>query len=240
MRLGECSSIEMLLGRLALVPELDSIVLATTSEPDDDVLVERLSHSTWATAISVYRGSAMDVLGRFASAAKAHSAGTVVRVTGDDPFKDPVLVSEVCQAFAASGVDYAATERQTGFPEGMDVEVISAQALERSARLAAALYEREHVTAHVREHLEIYRHLHVAPPNRNFSTHRYTLDTPDDLLFMRHVVKDYPAAVGGVAWTDLCSFVENRPSLKRLMPQIPAYAGLELSRRSEGSGGISE
>ncbi len=71
------------INRLHFAKEINQIVLATTINPQDDLLVE------WAKkeAVSIFRGSEENVLSRFYHAAKEYNADIIVRITADDPFK---------------------------------------------------------------------------------------------------------------------------------------------------------
>src|SRR5574337_78113 len=65
--------------RLKASELIDEVVVATTTEPSDDVIAE------WCglNGTPFYRGSLNDVLDRYFNAAKEFGARTVVRVTSD-------------------------------------------------------------------------------------------------------------------------------------------------------------
>ena len=105
------------------------IVVATSREASDDPLAAWLVSKGQA----VFRGAPTDLLDRFARcASSAGPVSHVVRVKGDAPFVDPRLIDEGIRLALASGVDYV-TNRDAGFPTGLEVEVISARALQESA-----------------------------------------------------------------------------------------------------------
>jgi len=85
-----------------------------------------------------------DVLARYAEAAQQLEAEAVVRVTGDSPLIDPTVVAEAIQCFAAGRLDYVALASQ--WPDGLDVECISAQALYTAHAEATEASDREHVS----------------------------------------------------------------------------------------------
>ena len=91
--------IELLLRRLGRSRRIDRIVLATSIDPRDDPLAAHVL----ALGHEVYRGSETDVLDRYVQAVLLHRPDAVVRITGDCPLVDPVLVDEVIDAFEASG-----------------------------------------------------------------------------------------------------------------------------------------
>src|SRR5690606_1992213 len=117
--------IQFLLERLARARSLDAIVLATSTAASSDSLAEFVQ----GLGYEVYRGSEDDVLDRYYQAAMAAKATTVVRITGDCPFVDPVLVDEAVAAFSSGDVDYLSNTAPPSYPDGLDIEVFSFAAL---------------------------------------------------------------------------------------------------------------
>ncbi len=171
-------SLAHIIKRLQRVPSIDGIVVATTSAPEDDVICE----CARTTAVSVYRGSADDVLGRTVAAARSVGAATIVRVGGDCPLIDPAVVEAVIAAFQRHRPDFASScLRPREYPLGIAVEVFPAALLEEVAREAVASRDREHVTLFFEEHPERFTLLGVAPATgAKRPDLRLTLDTPSD------------------------------------------------------------
>jgi spore coat polysaccharide biosynthesis protein SpsF len=123
---------------------VDQIVVATTADSSDDEVAELVA----AADYDVFRGSENDVLDRFHQTAVAAKAGVVVRLTGDCPLTDAALIDEGVEAWRAGQpeVDFVSNALSETYPDGMDVEVFSAELLERAWREASLPSEREHVT----------------------------------------------------------------------------------------------
>jgi|TARA_B100001964_G_C14104505_1_gene540872 spore coat polysaccharide biosynthesis protein SpsF (cytidylyltransferase family) len=70
-------------------------------------------------------------LGRFAEAARQFKADEIVRITADDPLKDPEVIERVVRTYLNSKTqyDYVSNNHHPTFPEGLDVEVFSKEAL---------------------------------------------------------------------------------------------------------------
>src|SRR5688572_23085145 len=115
------------------------VVLATTTEAEDDVLEAVARRMN----IPVYRGDRDDVLRRFAEAAHAFDLDPVLRATADNPAVDIDSSGRVIAALRETRADYI---REEGLPLGASVEGMTAEALYRAARLAIDPYDREHVT----------------------------------------------------------------------------------------------
>jgi spore coat polysaccharide biosynthesis protein SpsF (cytidylyltransferase family) len=137
------------LERLRFCKQIDRIVLATSSDPSDDALAELVEQA----GVSVFRGDLLDVLERFRACAAREQARVVVRLTGDCPLSDPVLIDELVEAFHAGEFDYLANcvaEKPQTVPQGFDAEVFHVAVLERASIEARLPYDREHVTPWMR------------------------------------------------------------------------------------------
>jgi spore coat polysaccharide biosynthesis protein SpsF (cytidylyltransferase family) len=168
--------------RAAATPGVDGVVVATTDQPED----EQLRSIVTAAGAAFFTGSADDVLGRFAGAAASVDADVLVRVTADDPFKDPRVMGTVVDRFSEGDVDYASNTIRPTYPLGIDVEVFSRDALDRAAREAREPHQREHVTPFLLEHPERFR-LASVERSPDLSHLRWTIDYPEDLVFARSV-----------------------------------------------------
>ena len=139
--------IELLLTRLARSAEITEIVLATSSDQQNLPLVRAVSKLGYRCI----QGSENDVLDRYSQAAKQAGADVVVRITGDCPLVDPVLVDEVIRHYLSADVDYYSNIDPPTYPDGLDIEVFSFASLQRAALEADKAFEREHVTPYLRE-----------------------------------------------------------------------------------------
>ena len=93
--------IGLILERLSKTTSINQIVVATSKDPQNDSMVKHINERGYL----VYRGSEDDVLDRYYQAAKEVDAHTIVRITGDCPLIDPVLVDEIIAKFLEAGVD---------------------------------------------------------------------------------------------------------------------------------------
>jgi spore coat polysaccharide biosynthesis protein SpsF len=175
--------------RVSRATMIDAVVVATTVNPEDDAVA---SLAVECGAL-VTRGPVNDVLTRYLFAAAGNAADVVVRVTADCPLIDPVIIDSVVRARADAGADYASNVQPPTFPEGYDVEVLTTECLRRLDREAVADYEREHVTARIRERPQEYRTARVLG-DRDLSSIRLTVDVPEDLSRVIAIVSALPAS----------------------------------------------
>ncbi|MGH9567164.1 MAG: cytidylyltransferase domain-containing protein, partial [Candidatus Angelobacter sp.] len=152
---------------------IHATAVATTELIGDDAIAEECRR----LGVSCFRGMEENVLDRYYQAALEHSARLVVRVTSDNPLVDPDLIDETVMTILKSDADYANNRSPRIYPQGLDVEVCTFDAMERAWRQARRPHELEHVTPYFYEHPEIFQCVGVKR-SFDFSHHRWTLDTP--------------------------------------------------------------
>lgn len=193
---------------------IDEVVVATTTGAEDDAIVDLAVARGWP----VHRGSRDDVLDRYVGAARAHGATTIVRITSDCPLLDPEVVTRVVRGLD-QGADYCSNVLPTRtFPRGLDVEAMPLRTLERAATEATQPHEREHVTPYVHAHPQRFR-LTGVKAHGDFSAHRWTVDTPEDLALVRAVFAAFGPAGPG-AWLEVLALLERRPELVSLNAHV--------------------
>lgn len=185
--------LDLMLERVERAGTLSEIVLATTLLARDDQLAAIAARR----GIRVFRGSEPDVLGRYVGAAALADAELVVRLTADCPLIDPDVIDRVvavAQHTLSDSVQLVTNAPRTGrtYPDGMDVEVLTAQTLRRVDELATAAADREHVT--LRLHRAPFQHT-VVDLDEAAGEVRITVDYPRDLDRVRAIFEDlYPSA----------------------------------------------
>lgn len=197
--------IQLLLTRLSAARRVDEIVVATTENPQDLPLRELVEGLGFATTA----GSERDVLDRYIGAARATGADIVVRITGDCPLVDPVLVDEVIDTFLAREVDYASNSYPPTYPDGLDVEVMTIAALEEAGVEATEAFDREHVTPYVRRNA---RTSTVVGSGGDYSDLRWTVDDPEDLVVVRAVVEHFSPR-RDFGWREVLALQSEQPQL---------------------------
>ena len=198
--------------RLERCPKLDAIVVATTTNPADDPVVELAERLGAGT----FRGSEEDVLGRVLGAADAHGAELIVETTGDCPLIDPKIVGEVIDRFDAGDADYCSNMLERTYPRGMEVQVFPTAVLAEVDRLTDAPSDREHVSLYIYEHPERYRLVGVqAVPPRGGDV-RLTVDTPEDLALVRAVFEELYPRDPAFGLGDILDLLDARPELRAL------------------------
>lgn len=211
--------------------KVDEVVVATTSLAEDDLLADWVSASGLA---ATYRGSATDVLSRFYHAASVYEADVIVRVTADDPLKDPQIIDHALALLHdGHSFDYCSNTLQPSYPEGLDIEVFTSAALSAAHFQAKLPSEREHVTPYIWKHPEIFR-LHNFSHVVDLSAWRWTVDKPADLEFIRAVFSGLRHAPA-MSYRDVIAFLELHPEIQSINQGTARNEGYVRSIAQESS-----
>lgn len=196
---------------------VQKVVVATSSSPSDDQVAE-LGRSVGA---DVFRGSEDDVLDRCFQAAKEFSIDTIVRITADDPFKDPGIIDQVIKAFvdAKGKYDLVCNTLRPTFPEGLDVEVMSFHALKQAWLNATEPSEREHLTQYMLKNPKKFRILNIEN-SENMSNIRLTLDTSEDLELVKLIYDALYPTRNDFRWADIISYLRSKPELLEINKNV--------------------
>ena len=204
--IGGVPMIELLLARLARAAELDEIVVATSVDERNQPLVDHVSKLGYRC----YQGSENDVLDRYIQAAKMAQADVVIRVTGDCPLVDPDLVDEAIRNYKAAGVDYLSNTSPPSYPDGLDTEVFSLAALERSAAEIDKPYYHEHVTPYLRESGKFRQT--TLQNAEDLSALRWTVDEPADFEVVSNVFAHFAPDIH-FTWQQVLELQRSQPQI---------------------------
>ena len=170
--------------RTSRAKTVDAVVVATTTLPADDAIVDLCSERGW----DCFRGSPEDVLDRYYRAATLFEADVIVRITSDCPLIDPEVIDRTVNQFLGyyPAVDYVSNTLIRTFPRGLDTEVMSFAALGKAWQEDDNPAWREHVTPYIYRHPDRFNTRNVAN-DTDYSHMRWTVDTPEDLAFVRKI-----------------------------------------------------
>lgn len=195
------------MNRVCRARTLDEVLVATTTESSDDAIVDLCARHGWPC----FRGSEHDVLDRYYHASTAYQADAVVRITSDCPLIEPEIVDLVTRSFLEGQpqIEYASnTLPRRTFPRGLDAEVLRFDVLERAWRRADRPSWREHVTLYIWQNPGQF-HLRGIMNEADYSHMRWTVDTPDDLEFVRRVYGHF--GHDRFSWLQVLDLLEQRP-----------------------------
>ena len=200
--------LKVLVDRLRFSLMLNEIVVATTINLEDDIL------QSWCLSegILCFRGSVDDVLSRFYYCAKQLNADIIVRITADDPLKDSSIVDQlISRIISNSNLDYCSNTIIPTYPEGLDVEVFTFEALQIAFQEAKLVSEREHVTPFIWKNSNKFC-IESFEFDRNLSHWRWTVDKAEDLEFIRKLMGAFEKKLN-ISYLDIIAYIEKNPDI---------------------------
>jgi len=189
---------------------LSDVVIATSTSPSDEAIVNLASQE----GCQVVQGSEHDVLERFLDVCSEYTPLTVTRLTGDCPLVSPEIVDGVNALYFSACCDYASNTLEPTLPDGLDVEVVSVEALRKLSAMKLDADEREHVTLGIYRRPEQFR-LCKFRTDLDLSSMRWTVDTPDDLEFVRWVVSHFRGREVEFEWCEVAELLSRNPDRSR-------------------------
>lgn len=200
------SLLEHLVSRLRALQSNCEIRIATTTDPRDDIIVEKSK----SLNVSVTRGSEEDVLDRYVQAMKESGADIGVRITADCPLMEAKLIDRVLQEFLKGGWDYCSNTLERTFPRGLDIEVFSKEALFRASSNASNPQDREHVTPYIYKNPALFK-IGQLKNDVDLSRHRWTVDTAEDFELIRRIVEALYPQNPDFHMADVLTVLDNHP-----------------------------
>lgn len=191
--------------------EVDEIVVVTTKEKSDDILFEYLQ----SIGVSAFRGSSDDVLSRFQGVLATHKPDKFLRLTADCPLVMPNLINEMLADYNKNPCDLISNTNPPTFPDGLDVEIVNSEALEKLIDLDLSLREKEHVTLGMYarpNYFRIRNYLSISDRSKM----RWTVDYEEDFDFVSRVYKHFEGKELDIQLEDVIEAVETNRVLDNL------------------------
>lgn len=216
---GETRIIDIIIEKIKLSCPDNTIVVATTDNPADNILEEiAKSHG-----VECFRGSEEDVLARFIGAADRFGLERIIRVCSDNPFLQTDTFNELFDAQTCSGADYVAFAFPDGRPTikshlGLYAELATTDALRRAAAATDEKLYREHVTIYLYTHPQDFSIELLQLPDflKSRTDIRLTLDTPSDFALLQELYSRHLAETDG-SLKSLIQLVDSEPRYHSVM-----------------------
>jgi|APSaa5957512622_1039677.scaffolds.fasta_scaffold119129_1 spore coat polysaccharide biosynthesis protein SpsF (cytidylyltransferase family) len=216
------------LERIKHSKRIEELIVATSTE-DSDNKIESLCKSM---EIPCFRGSLNDVLDRFYQAALPYKPENIVRLTGDCPLIDPLIIDNVIDLCIRGEFDYVSNALEPTFPDGLDVEAFKFSALETAWKEAFLPSHREHVTPFIYQNPERFR-IDNYRNNIDLSYLRWTVDLPQDFELVRQIYEALYRQNPKFTTQDILTFLHNNPSLLQINKSILRNEGLKKSEEAD-------
>ena len=153
----------------------------------------RLNKILRKNKFTVYRGNKDNVLKRYYDAAKKHKVKIIVRITADCPFADSDIIDRLIKLLINKKFDYVSNTLKPSFPDGIDVEVFTFEALSEAYKKAKSYYDKEHVTPYIKKKKNFKKF--NLKYKKNLSKIRLTVDEKIDIELVEYVYKNFKSNI---------------------------------------------
>ncbi|MBP6546690.1 MAG: NTP transferase domain-containing protein [Phenylobacterium sp.] len=191
---------------------LSKLIVATSDEAVDDPMAGFLV----ARGQTVFRGASENLSRRFMRCVEAAGpVSHVVRIKGDSPFVDPGVIDETIRLALTTGASYASNRVERTFPRGLEVEVVTAGALARTAaETDEATAAATSPLAQIRARPERYPQAHCLA-RRDWSGLDWRVKTAADMAFANGVYSALHPDDPAFGHEDVLSVLQGRQDLAR-------------------------
>jgi spore coat polysaccharide biosynthesis protein SpsF len=145
MLLADKPLVYRMVERLKKCKQVDEIVIATSDQPEDQVLVELANE----LGVSSFQGNLLDVRDRYLNAAEKSKADFIIRIPADNPMPDANEIDKLIefhlknnsQGFSSN----LAQVNNSGYLDGIGAEIFSTRLLRESVARSNSDTVKEHV-----------------------------------------------------------------------------------------------
>ena len=200
------------ISRISKAKLVNKIVVAISDQKSDDVLADYLDsiHQDYI------RGSLDNVLSRYVKAEENYNPTAIIRLTADCPLVMPELIDQYLEIFYKNDFEYLSNTLELSYPDGLDIEIIAPGIFKKLLVSSLSKEEQEHVTLGIYSRKDKFRTYNVSN-NANISEFRWTVDTSDDLAFVKSVYAHFESKEIDFTFKDVLRFVKKNPNLNRIM-----------------------
>ena len=226
LKIQNLTLIEHLFSQLSYSTQIDKKIIATTTESIDND-IEKLANNI---GVECFRGNSLNVLDRYYNCAKSFDIDTIVRISGDAPLIDPVIVDKTIEYYKKNNFDYVSNFFRRTFPIGTEIEIFSFKTLEKCWKTAQQSYEKEHVTPFIYEHPELFN-IGFIEHSENLSNLHWTVDRIEDFNFVEIIlqkIKERP-----VSMNQIINLLKLEPDLLKINGSVDPLESFKKSKMNQ-------
>lgn len=217
-QLADKSVLGHILMRLQRVRYIDNIIVATSKNMEDDIVVEECAKYN----VKCFRGSNLDVLSRFYHTAREYDVAEIIRICADNVMIDWNIIEKQILAYQNNKYDIVSTG--SNIPLGLGGEIFSFEKLEEAYRNAKEEYQREHVTPYIYEHC---KNIFKYQIKDDYSKYRFTLDTPEDWMLINKLYSILYKGTHDFVLADIVKAMQENPALFEINKNIKQISVLK-------------
>lgn len=214
----------LILKRLTSIVKKENIILATSTNENNDVLVDIAKNH----GVNYFRGSENDVLQRFIDAADKYNADKIIRVCADNPFLDLEFLNFLLDNFEKSDYDYMSFSTSKGTPTikthyGFWAEAVTLNALNNVKSMTDENLYHEHVTNFIYANPDDFniKFFNIPEEIESHDDIRLTIDTQVDFDIQKEIFNIVYEKNHNFNAFDVISFLnENQHYMKVMKDEI--------------------
>jgi len=194
------------------------IILATTTNPADDILEE--TAKKWH--INLFRGDENNVLNRFIIAAEQYQLNGIIRICSDNPFLDMEAMHKLLKEAIGLQYDYV-SYRVHAKPAikthyGFWSEFVTISALKKISHLSTNKIHFEHVTNFIYENPDNFNIKWIEVPKYVKEEElRFTVDTLEDFKLQQKIYLKLIQLNKDFRMKDIFTFISSNKSYQEIM-----------------------
>jgi spore coat polysaccharide biosynthesis protein SpsF len=216
--------------RLIQLKRVDNLIVATSDDKSDDAIAVLCD----ALNINCFRGNLNNVLDRYYQAHQRYPSQHIIRITGDCPVIDIDIINRVIDLHLRTGADYSSNCAPSTLPDGLDVEIFTADALLKTWQQAKKLSELEHVTLFMRSHPTLFNCQNYLHPV-DYSHLRWTVDEPEDFQLITEIFNNLYPTKAFFNLADILALIGEKPELMHINSNFKRNEGLLKSLRADNN-----
>lgn len=168
--------LQYLLERVHQCGHLDATIVATSTEPDDN-LISDFCHTH---NVACYRGPLNNVAGRFRHLLDLYQFEGVVRLCADSPLLDQSLIDQAVEIFLKGNFDIVTNVFPRSYPRGQSVEVLRTKTFCQTYQRMQDAFDLEHVTNFFYRNRHEFKIFNFSSAT-DYSNIRLCIDTRQDM-----------------------------------------------------------
>ena len=215
LKLNNKTILQTVYDRVNLSKKINKIVIATTTNKEDDKVQEICNELN----IDCYRGDERDLINRYYYLSKLLNPDIIIRLTCDCPYIDYNLLDKMIDNFEKNNLDYLYNTDENDeniiYPEGSDIEIFKKDVLDYIWK--NELQVREHVTGCLRIKIEDYSKIfkmkrydcdfNKLALKNNFNQLHLSIDKPADYAVAKLIFNNFQSEY--FSFEDILNFLDN-------------------------------
>ena len=216
-----------IINRIKKAKNVNQIILATSNTKSDKILLNIAKKYK----IIGFTGDEKDVLDRFYNAARTYSANPIIRITGDCPLIDPILLYKMVEFYQKHDYDYVSNTIERTFPDGLDIEIFSFETLKKAHDESKWLSEREHVTPYILKNKNKFK-IYNYKNKQNLSSLRWCVDEENDLIMIKRIFQEM-RPTQFFSTDDILKMLLEKPDISQINKGITTNEGYKKSLQND-------